>query len=287
MPARLADITAVVVTHQSSACVEPCLHSIKQHLPAADVILVDNASTDDTVRRARTATDARTRVIGGTTNVGYGAACNLGARAARSGYVLFLNPDVVIEHFDAGAMTDSLLWLPFGVGAPCLATEDDSGPAAAQCFPFSRPSSRRRGHTWGMIRPRELPSAVRPVDPAGGPCWASGAALLVRREEFIQLGGFDERYFLYYEDQDISRRYLSAEWPVRRLEGFVYRHSAGTSTASAGISGARELMSFLGWLQYEAVSHGRDEASAQAIVAMRELRLLARLAALPSRLSRS
>jgi hypothetical protein len=59
--------------------------------------------------------------------------------------------------------------------------------------------------------------------------------LLVSRKEFLDLGGFDPRFFLYYEDRDLSRRYRNADLPVRVTEGVLGRHVAGTSSASDGL----------------------------------------------------
>jgi hypothetical protein len=84
-------ISAVVVTHNSAACVERCLESITEHLQPSQIIVVDNASTDGTVEAVRRAS-VLSIVIETGTNLGFGNACNLAVIEASSDVVVFVNP---------------------------------------------------------------------------------------------------------------------------------------------------------------------------------------------------
>jgi glycosyltransferase involved in cell wall biosynthesis len=88
-------ISAVVVTYDSAACVGRCIASVKEALPNAELVVVDNGSQDETTRAVReSAPDAR--LIESGENLGFGCACNVGAEAAQGSYLLLLNPDVVV-----------------------------------------------------------------------------------------------------------------------------------------------------------------------------------------------
>src|SRR5829696_1255573 len=105
-------ISAVVVTHDSGACVAACLASLRDALPRAEIVVVDNRSRDETLRVVR-ATAPQARVIANTDNLGFGRACNTGAAAARGSHVLFLNPDVVLTAIQRDRLPELLAAEPF------------------------------------------------------------------------------------------------------------------------------------------------------------------------------
>src|SRR5215204_6601702 len=90
-----SSISAVVVTYNSAACVGGCIASVQGLLPSAEIVVVDNASDDQTTDVVRSSAP-RARLIESGENVGFGRACNIGAEAANGSHVLFLNPDVLV-----------------------------------------------------------------------------------------------------------------------------------------------------------------------------------------------
>ncbi len=267
------ELSVVIVTYNSADVLEGCWRSVRSCLPEAEVIVVDNASTD--------ATPALCGRLGGVSllvndhNQGFGRACNRGARAARGSHVLFLNPDVRVTAVDQPALNALLSGARLGLVAPSI-ENGMSGGSTGEHWP--RELLRQ---VIGPLRPRELPRARRFVL-RSSPWWPSGAALLVARSEFERVGGFDPRFFLYFEDLDLARRYHAAGLPVTRTAALTAAHSGGASS-SGDQSGAvvRMVWSYLSWIEYLCTWNGSAQAARAARVAWRLRRLIdASLAAL-------
>ena len=259
-------ISAVIVTYDSATCIGRCIASVQDTLPAAKIIVVDNASQDETLRVIR-GTVPRAQVIESGENIGFGRACNLGAKAADRSHLLFLNPDTVITAVNHERLDELLGSHPFGLAAPVLESEPD----------------RRReddgwlreyfAHTFEALRPREWQRSGRRYRGIQN-AWVSGAMLLVAREEFLEMGGFDPRFFLYYEDRDLSRRYNGADLPVRTTEALRGRHAVGSSSATDDVRAAPMAWSLLGWIQYIYIHDGERNAGRAARVTITTLRFL-------------
>src|SRR5207302_11031231 len=134
-------------------------------------------------------------VVRNTENRGFAAAANQGAALGDSGLILFLNPDAVLEHSDLDVLVRALDDPNVGAAGPRLVHPD--GSEQTPWWPFPSPTLAWR-EAFGLERLR--PRRVR-VD--GSVDFVVGACLLVRRSAFDQLGGFDERFWLYGEEADL------------------------------------------------------------------------------------
>jgi GT2 family glycosyltransferase len=207
----MMDVSIVIVTYNSAGVIERCLSSVPR---VSDVIVVDNASGDDSAARAK----ARgAEVIVNRTNIGFGAACNIGASAASAEFILFLNPDAVLAPDALQVLMDAARGHNAAAAGPRL-LEDDGRPAAFQGVSFIEAQSGR-----------SLKGSAAPVSECRVG-FLSGAALLCRRDAFLGVGGFDERIFLYYEDDDLCER-LKARGPLIYTPRAVVRHGKGRSSA--------------------------------------------------------
>lgn len=264
------ELSVVTVTYDSAACISKCLRSVRDRMPGAEIVVVDNASKDETLRLvADAAPDAKT--VRNEANVGFGRACNAGARAATRSHVLFLNPDVIVTGFDDRALRRLLAQRPFGLAAPLLewGSAEIYGAHAERHW-----LADYVDHTWQTVTPRGLRKSYRRANP-GEPRWASGAMLVVDRQEFLGLGGFDERFFLYYEDRDLSARYRDAGLPIRTTDALRGVHIGGGSSRLDELRASSLAWSFLGWLQYLYVHDGERVAYRRAKVGLRTLRAIA------------
>ncbi|ABS64948.1 glycosyl transferase family 2 [Parvibaculum lavamentivorans DS-1] len=213
-------MSVVLVTFNSADVIARALTSIPQ---GPEVIVVDNASTDDSLRIAE---KNGARCIRSEVNLGYGAACNLGAAESRGDYILFLNPDAIL-------LNDALDKL--------LSTVDDNPGACAAGPKFVDGAG---GGTWrfqSILHPLKKGIVYPPAEPEGNCCLPllTGAAILCRRDAFETAGGFDENIFLYYEDDDICRRLTSAGHSLIYVPEAEVYHEFGRSSG-----GARHIIRF-------------------------------------------
>ncbi|MCB1472375.1 MAG: glycosyltransferase family 2 protein [Rhodobiaceae bacterium] len=201
-------LSVVIVTFNSADVVAHALQSIPQ---GHEIIVVDNASGDDSARIAET---MRARVLRLGENLGFGTACNRGAAVASHDGILFLNPDARLR-------PDTLDLLECAMGA---ASEAGAfvprliHPDGWEHFQGRNPFVDRRA--WVHEAPQsdcDVPMGI-------------GAALLVRKDVFERLGGFDESIFLFFEDVDLSARIINAGYTIRYVHDAAVDHMIGASS---------------------------------------------------------
>ncbi len=204
-------VSIILVTYDSAAVLPEALASIPT---GAEVIVADNASTDGSVAVARA---AGARVVPLPGNLGFGTACNAGAREATRELLLFLNPDARLA---PGALEH-------------LVHAADLHPEAAAFNPrILRDDGRVLFRTASHLLPGSLGKKVPPPAADCEMRVLSGAALFCRRAAFTAIGGFDERIFLYHEDDDLTLRLRQTRATLRYVHAAVVRHQGDGSTAA-------------------------------------------------------
>lgn len=235
MSAR-ADVTIVIVNWNAGGCLRAGVDSIVAGSGGFDVrtVIVDNGSGDGSADGLDGIPGVR--VVRSATNLGFGRACNLGAVAADSRYLLFLNPDAALHV----ATLPALLAYADGpeardVGICGVQLVDERGAIARSC---SRLPTTARLAAQAVGIDRVLPrlgcimaewdhAATREVEQV------IGAFFLVRQSLFEQLGGFDDRFFVYFEEVDFSLRAARAGWRSVYFAGAQAFHAGGGTTAQA------------------------------------------------------
>jgi len=191
------------------------MDSALNSVPAgAEIIVVDNASDDDSLLRAK---NAGASCIANTENVGFGRASNIGAAAAGREFVLFLNPDARLTPGSLELMLDAMLRNPdAGAIGPMLI--DENGESVWRYT--------------SILHPMSPTQQLQPIEPDGLCCMPllTGAALLCRRSALEEIGGFDEGIFLYYEDDDLCVRLRKHGWSLLYEPSAVVFHSLGKSS---------------------------------------------------------
>ncbi len=229
-------ITAIIVSYNSVAVLPPCIDAIQEHLAPDQLLVVDNASSDASAATARA---LGAEVITSHVNAGFGAACNLGARSARNDMLMFVNPDVCITAVDAARLNELAASRPFGLLAPrALLAEDARNRELCMRRILPWPCNVAR-EALGPVLPREVTLRLHAaINSPGKRSWLSGALLICERIEFLKIGGFDESIFLYYEDQELSRRYTRYGLPLSVTDAIAGHHIGGGSTGGKGASRA-------------------------------------------------
>ena len=224
-------INIVIVNWNSGKQLQSCLESIQnQATPCLriETTVVDNASTDGSETIAERSPGVTLLRTG--ENLGFGKACNLGAQNGNGEYLLFLNPDAAIFP-QSLCKAINFMQSPANakVGICGVQLKDESGHVARSCTRF--PSALglvahalgfdrvfpQLGHfmaEWSHDQTREVDHVI-------------GAFFLVRRSLFEELGGFDERFFVYLEDLDFSYQAHQAGWKTAYLADAQAFHAGG------------------------------------------------------------
>lgn len=228
-------VSVVVVNHNSGPFLDQCLNSILHQ--ASQVVLVDNASESETFERsvAKFRSNEGLTIIRNPRNEGFAAACNQGALHATGRNLLFFNPDCIapprlLEGLSRAIEIDSRIG---AVGCFLMnpdGTEQGGGRRAAPTV--SRSFIRAFGFRWlcRFFNPRaedyHLESNALPSGPIAVHA-VSGACILVRRNAFEEIGGFDPGYFLHCEDLDICLRLRQNGWDVYFVPQLRVQHEKG------------------------------------------------------------
>jgi len=220
-------VTAIVVTYRSRTVISAALASVAPaHTQGLlDCVVVDNASDDCTVEHVRT-NHPWVTVIANAVNGGFAHGCNQGIASTHSPYVLLLNPDAVLR------LPDLM----------CLLTFMDRNPRSGMVAPAIRTPTGVLQHAGGVptplhllvqaLRPGWLPPNRTTIQPGGAPFrtdWLCGAVLLLRRSMLEQVGNFDPRFFLYFEETDLCRRAVARGWELWAVGRSVAKHACHSS----------------------------------------------------------
>ena len=221
------ELNVVIVTYNSAPLIGDLLDSLPAALDGltADVVVVDNGSTDGTADLVAARADCR---VVRSANVGYAGGINKGVReATRADAILVLNPDVRLRPGSVPPLLAALRQPGTGIVAPQLRSPDGTLERSLRRTPSLL---RAAGLEWtGAAALGERVSKAteytypHPVD------WATGAVLLMSRECFDALGGWDESFFLYSEETDLSLRARDIGWLTRYEPASVAVHIGGGS----------------------------------------------------------
>jgi GT2 family glycosyltransferase len=218
-------VSAIIVNYNGGKFVLDCADSVlRSAYPSVEVLIVDNSSTDGSLRgiEEKFEKDERVRVIKNSRNSGYAAAINLGVKAANGDYLAILNNDTA-PHAD---------WL----NRPVELMEEDRSVGAVQpvLFYYDRPRViNDAGHfidEFAVVYSRNhLPDRDPSLNAEDEIFAATGAAMIVRKTTFEEIGGFDSDFFLLFEETDFCWRvWLSGQRVVLVPKSGVYHRARGS-----------------------------------------------------------
>lgn len=274
-------VSVIVVSFNTRELLRECLRSLLaecSRLPEgtrAEILVVDNASQDgsaDMVARDFARTSIPVRLIRGDSNLGFGAANNVGMEAARGRYLVLLNSDAffhtgalgrAIEHMDAEPAA--------GAGGACLIGRDGEMQFSGRMFHtvlrdafvltgLARVYSKSRlfaalDRTWADL------GQTAEVD------WVTGAFMILRREALFKTGLFDPRFFLYYEEVDLCQRIQQAGFHVMYWPDVVVTHLGGESSRQVPLTFSESAAQVVLWRMRSTLLYYRKHYGWQAWLA--------------------
>ena len=244
-------VAAVIVTFNSAATIDDCIASVLASPAVSELLIVDNRSSDDTLARVARIRDERLRVIVMPENVGFARGVNRGVAATSAPLLAVVNPDAVSHDGTIEKLRDAVASGDYWAAGPSLINSRGLRERSARAFPTERnallnwrylqiaPRTKNRHVASFLMLERDLHDTFA--------CdWLSGAFLMLRRDVFDELGGFDPSYFLFYEDVDLFRRAKNRGHVCCYVGATSADHAIGHSSNTIPIrSGLRRVGSFI------------------------------------------
>ncbi|NUS61412.1 MAG: glycosyltransferase family 2 protein [Lysobacter sp.] len=223
------DIAVVIVTYESADSLDACLQRVRDADDVGQVRIVDNGSTDDTLRimQRHAAADPRVRFIANPDNPGFGSACNQGVADCDLPWLAFVNPDCLVESDTLRRLREAAEDLG---GAALVGADQVDGAGVRDS------ATRRRDPDFGaMLRSPASAKLGVPMDerePLQRVDAISGALMVMPRSLFDRLDGFDTGYRLHAEDLDLCRRARQLGATVAVANDVQVVHLRGVSSRS-------------------------------------------------------
>jgi GT2 family glycosyltransferase len=217
-------VSIIIVNYNGREFTRACLQSLFAVPPVDkhEIILVDNCSSDGSVEMIR-AEFPGVVLLKQNVNEGFSRANNIGARAARGEYLYFLNNDTLFTQDIISPLKEFMeANKSIGVAAPMLLHPDGTFQLSYGNYPSFINEMRTKRNTAMMknIPDNRIPKKVD---------WVSFAAVMIRRSAFENIHGFDERYFMYFEDADFCYRMQKAGYKTYYCAEYSIIHFGGGS----------------------------------------------------------
>ena len=228
----LPEVSIIIASFNTKELLKECLYSIFKDKSSSqwEVVVVDNGSSDASVTMIKSKFP-QVRLIENRCNLGFATAQNQGLKSSHGKYILFLNSDTIVT----GGVINSLVQLlasntDVGLVSPKMVNKDHS--IQPSCFHFPSVINTIKAYWLGKkeLVAKYAPASDEPV------CVDAvvGAAMMLPSVVAKDLGGFDQKYFFYFEDLDLCRRLKQKGWLVvfNPKEVIIHHHGAGGKPAA-------------------------------------------------------
>ena len=252
----MKDVSILIVHYNTPRLLRQTLKAIRRSAPTLnyEVIVVDNnpnSRVEEMIRREF----HDVKVLVTDQNLGFGRGMNLAMEHAEGRYLFVFNPDILLL---PGALEKLAAYMDahpdVGMLGPCLNHPD--GTLQNSCYRFMKPSTilyrrlpflrvfkKAKEHVQNYLMADADHSLTQPVD------YILGAAMFIRRDASEQVGGFDPAFFVYFEDQDLCRRFWENKWKVVYYPEVTLIHYHRRETAEGGF--LKQLMNPLTRIQIQ------------------------------------
>jgi N-acetylglucosaminyl-diphospho-decaprenol L-rhamnosyltransferase len=209
----VAALSVVIINYNTADIIGRCIEAVqRQENVDFEIIIADNASQDNSLQVIHEMFPNVTLLVNDE-NLGFGKACNRAASRCAGKYLYFLNPDAEVQPGAFQAMVDFM----------------ESNPAVGLAgtrivYPDGRPQ-----HSVHLRYPGEKYSKATFFELKGEIAWVKGASMIVRKSVFQEVGGFDERFFLYSEETDLCLSIRKSGWSIGYINEATLVHMRGQS----------------------------------------------------------
>ena len=223
------EVTIITVNYNSQASIEKSIQGLNDSIVNKHIrfIVVDN-SGDQHLSELIKKKYPEVQYFRSPGNIGYGRGCNIGLEHVDTPYCLLLNPDALLSMMDLERMTSFMNeYSKIAFLGPCVHQPDGTFQKAGG---LPTPFDIIKAAT-GFGIPYPTKREIRPGNPPFKTDWLCAAIVLVRMKALDEIGFFDPRYFLYFEETDLCRRLLNADWEIwatGEAEGF--HQNAGSAS---------------------------------------------------------
>jgi len=194
----------IIINYNTAELTSACLESIFKYCNESkyEIILVDNNSATKDINILEERYASRVKIIRNKRNLGFARANNQGAKLAQGEYLFFLNSDTTVSQNILESLKKRLeADKKIGIIAPKLILKNNE----------------EQPYAFGLHKNSDIIS------------WVSGAALVIRRDLFLKIGGWEERFFMYFEDVDLCRQATKKGFRIERLLSVDVTHLVGGS----------------------------------------------------------
>ncbi|KKQ45180.1 MAG: glycosyl transferase family 2 [Candidatus Moranbacteria bacterium GW2011_GWC2_37_8] len=211
------DISVIIINYRSEKFLAPCISSVQTFFKniSYEIIIINNDSTS----LKDIAEIPYVKVMNLPLNEGFATACNIGAEIAKSKILFFLNPDTQIANMIEDELISALNFPGVGIVAPTLILPNK------EIQPWSAGQSL---NLWALLK-NNFAENKHFNNKEAAFDWVSGAAFFISKKLFTTINGFDEKFFMYFEDIDLCKRIRNKKFLIHRLSSFSVIHFGGQS----------------------------------------------------------
>lgn len=228
-------ISIVIVNFHTYKELTECLESIRKNKISHEIIVIDNEYIESEYNKIKAEfSNSNTQIFPECENLGFPTAANKGAEYTKGDFILFLNPDVVLEEDSLEKAFEFYKMNKVGILGCQQISEDNRIQLSFGRFPnFFREFQwkklwklRSKNYQKFLTKVKKYISSPTPVD------WVSGSFLLISKDIYNSVDGFNKDFFIYYEDIDLCKRVKSAGYNVIYNPEIKFKHYHGKSAAT-------------------------------------------------------
>ena len=220
----MVNVSLVVIHWNTPESLKKQLTLLAQHDKAIEILVIDNFSEKDVRKKLSSFSSVADRIVLNSENVGFAAAANIGAKLAKGEWVLFLNPDVLMSEEAVLEFVDRVEAAGLDAASPITDNPNYNKPLPT---PWSLTAEFSPLH-------RIIPQKIFKTTSLIGGC------LLIKKTVLEAVGGWDEDFFLWFEDSDLTKRLIDDGYQVGRVEASM-NHAGGESFQKLSEEKRREL----------------------------------------------